>query len=154
VWVESESKKVGNLQVPEALMAFMREHGACVRIELSLADRVAVLLQEYDFFVNDPAYFARRLEGLVALCGHAKVQRWQTQGHSGEFAQAFEELLVEHYDPIYRRSMERNFAGYATALPVRPAGPDLPHFAQAAVKAAEAVQAAQAVQSFSAKSAA
>ncbi|MEO5845080.1 MAG: tRNA 2-selenouridine(34) synthase MnmH, partial [Caldimonas sp.] len=50
VFVESESKKIGDLRVDDALIAAMRA-AACVWLELSLEARVALLLAEYDFFV-------------------------------------------------------------------------------------------------------
>jgi tRNA 2-selenouridine synthase len=50
VWVESESKKVGELRVPEALITRMRS-APCMHVELALEERVALLLEDYDFFV-------------------------------------------------------------------------------------------------------
>ena len=48
VFVESESKKVGNVAVPEALIARMRE-SECIRLELADDERVALLMEDYAF---------------------------------------------------------------------------------------------------------
>jgi tRNA 2-selenouridine synthase len=34
---------------------------------------------------------------------------------TGEISRLVEELLTQHYDPAYLRSIERNFSGYAQA---------------------------------------
>ena len=63
VFVESESKKVGDLRVPEALIERMRA-APCVWLELPLDARVALLIEEYDFFVRDIDAFCARLDAL------------------------------------------------------------------------------------------
>ena len=56
VYVESESKKVGNVRVPDALIDAMRA-SPCIDLRLSDEERVALLLEDYDFFVKDPVSF-------------------------------------------------------------------------------------------------
>jgi tRNA 2-selenouridine synthase len=50
-----------------------------------------------------------------------------------------EALLTQHYDPIYQRSMQRNFAGFAAARAV-----ELPDAAPATLAAAAVALAQQA----------
>ena len=52
VFVESESRRVGALQLPDALVARMREHAQCVRVQMDDGARVQLLLQEYGFFAQ------------------------------------------------------------------------------------------------------
>jgi len=73
VWVESESKKVGELRVPEALIVRMRS-APCVRIELPLDERVKLLMEDYDFFVRDVPAFCERLDALRALRGNEVIK--------------------------------------------------------------------------------
>ena len=120
VWVEAESKKVGNVQVPLPLMTRIRETGQCWVIALSDASRVELLLEEYDFFVQDPAFFCQRIEALIPLRGHETVNRWQAQARAGQWRVLFLELMHSHYDPVYEQSMARNFAGYAAAPRIEP----------------------------------
>jgi tRNA 2-selenouridine synthase len=119
VYVESESKKVGNLAVPEALMQHMRSNGQCLHIELDDDSRVALLLEEYDFFRQDVPLFHRRLEALVSLRGHEVVNQWKVKSAAGEFAQVYRDLMLNHYDPVYLRSIERNFRQFPQARAIR-----------------------------------
>lgn len=115
VYVESESKKIGNLAVPDMLMTQMRT-SPCLRLELPEDERVALLLEDYDFFVADPALFCDRLDALVELRGKAVVQAWKDQAQAGNMRAVVQELLQRHYDPGYAQSMLRNFSGYADAV--------------------------------------
>jgi len=119
VYVESESRKVGNLAVPEALITCMRASD-CLSLELSTAERVGLLMEDYDFFVRDPDFFCQRLEALVQLRGHAVVERWQALARSGDVETVVRELLEKHYDPGYAASIQRNFSRFGQALAVAP----------------------------------
>jgi tRNA 2-selenouridine synthase len=119
VYIESESKKVGNVAVPEGLIAAMRA-APCLQLELPEDERVALLLEDYDFFVQDTAFFCERLEALTEARGKDTVQDWQARARSGDVASVVRELLVKHYDPVYLQSMRRNFAHYATACVIAP----------------------------------
>jgi tRNA 2-selenouridine synthase len=114
VYVESESKKVGNVAVPDTLIACMRESD-CIRIELTEDERVALLMEDYDFFVRDRALFCDRLEALVELRGRAVVEGWTAKVKAGEIEDVVRELLVQHYDPGYSASIQRNFKRFPLA---------------------------------------
>jgi tRNA 2-selenouridine synthase len=120
VFVESESRKVGNLAVPDALIERMRA-SPCLRLELSEDERVALLLEDYDFFVKDQKLFCERLDALIQLRGKAVVEAWQAQVAAGEIEAVVRELLLKHYDPGYASSIARNFQHYAQAETIAPA---------------------------------
>lgn len=110
VYVESESKKIGDLRVPTALIEHMRA-SPCLRLDLALDARVRLLLEDYDFFVTDTATFCARLDALRAIRGHEVVDHWQQAARAGRTAEVVRDLLVTHYDPIYAQSIKRNFVG-------------------------------------------
>lgn len=114
VWIEAESKKVGALRVPQALVGAMRA-APCVRVEMGVEARVALLMEDYDFFVRDVPAFCERLDALRALRGNEQIDAWQTEAREGRIEGVVRELLLVHYDPIYRQSTARNFAGFAQA---------------------------------------
>jgi len=116
VFVESESRKVGNLSIPESLMLAMRE-SPCFELQLSLDERVALLMEDYSFFVEDKDLFCHRLDALVAIRGKAVVEAWKESIHSGRLEDVVRDLLVIHYDPTYAASMVRNFTQSAQATP-------------------------------------
>ncbi|GAB3473034.1 tRNA 2-selenouridine(34) synthase MnmH [Polaromonas eurypsychrophila] len=119
VYIESESKKVGNVAVPEGLIAAMRA-SPCLRLDLAEDERVALLLEDYDFFVKDTAFFCDRLGALTEARGKDVVSDWQARAHSGDVASVVRELLLQHYDPVYLQSMRRNFTQYDTAQVLAP----------------------------------
>ncbi len=114
VFVESESKKVGDLGVPPCLMEAMRA-SPCLNLQLNDAERVALLLEDYHHLVDDVDYFCDRLAVLIPLRGREVVQTWQAQARAGSFAAVVMDLLKWHYDPAYQQSMERNFVQFAQA---------------------------------------
>ena len=114
VYIESESKRVGNVTVPESLITAMRA-SPCHHLSMNTESRVRLLMRDYDFFVNDSALFCERLDTLVALLGRATIAQWQDLARNGESAQVVAQLLDSHYDPKYFESMARNFALYSSA---------------------------------------
>ena len=119
VYVESESRKVGNLAVPETVIGAMRA-SPCLRVDLADDERVRLLLEDYAFFSEDRELFCRRLEALVQLRGREQVDSWQAQVRAGEIEPVVRELLVKHYDPGYESSTKRNFTQFRTARALAP----------------------------------
>ncbi len=119
VFVEAESKKIGQLQVPDALLETMRA-GECVRVEAPLAARVEFLIAEYGHFLADPAQLKAQLDCLIGLHGRETIGAWRALADHGKWEALVEALLVAHYDPAYRRSMQKNYAGLAAARVLRP----------------------------------
>jgi len=109
VFVEGESRKIGVLRVPEALIQQLREHGQCIRVELDDAARLQLLLQEYGHFADDTEGFCRLLDGLVELRGRDTVKTWQALARSGQWAEVFAALMQRHYDPLYERSFDASY---------------------------------------------
>jgi tRNA 2-selenouridine synthase len=125
VYIESESKKVGNVAVPEGLITAMRA-SPCLRLDLAEDERVALLLEDYDFFVQDIDFFCERLAALTEARGKATVQDWQARARSGDVASVVLELLLRHYDPTYLQSMQRNFTQYEAARTLAPRDHSVP----------------------------
>ena len=95
-------------------MAKMRA-SFCVHLQTSIADRVALLIEDYPHLVADSTLLGSQLDHLVALHGHAKISAWRDMAQTGEISRLVGELLTQHYDPAYLRSIERNFTRYAQA---------------------------------------
>lgn len=114
VYVECESKKVGNLRVPDALINAMRA-SPCIDVRLPDEARVALLLEDYAYFVDDGAHFIERLRALTDIRGKAVVERWSQAVLDGQTPAVVHELLRDHYDPVYRQSIDRNFVQYPQA---------------------------------------
>lgn len=109
VFVESESKKIGNLHTPEHLLLKMRA-SPCVNLEAAIPVRVTLLKQEYAHFLAEPSALGRQLDCLAPLLGKERIVGWKAQAEAGLWDDLVADLLVRHYDPAYQRSLGRNFA--------------------------------------------
>jgi tRNA 2-selenouridine synthase len=114
VFVESESRTIGRLRVPEALLQRLRA-ARCVHLQMPLPSRVALLLEDYAHFALDAQGLCDRLAALRELRGDAVIHHWQALARADALPQLVEELLAQHYDPVYLRSMRANFAGFDDA---------------------------------------
>jgi tRNA 2-selenouridine synthase len=119
VFVESESRKVGNVAVPEVLIAAMRA-SRCLNLVLDDSERVQLLLEDYAYFVQHPQAFCGRLDVLAELKGKAVVQGWKDKVAAGRMPDVVQDLLTQHYDPVYLQSMARNFVCFGQADVLRP----------------------------------
>jgi tRNA 2-selenouridine synthase len=114
VHVEAESRRIGTLRIPDALVAATRT-APCLRIDAPLAARVDFLLRDYAYFQTDPRLLIEKLSRLRGLHSNETLARWLALAEAGEFRVLVTELLEQHYDPLYQRSQMRNYRDYAEA---------------------------------------
>jgi len=114
VYVEAESRRIGSIHLPDAVIAGIRA-APCIRLEASRPARVQFLLRDYDYFIADPALLAGKIAHLKGLQSDETLAHWQAMIAAGDFAALFEELLEKHYDALYQRSQSKNYATYAQA---------------------------------------
>jgi len=112
VFVESESKKIGALRVPDALITAMRA-SRCLRLEVPLAARIRLLTEDYVHFLHDPETIKRQLGFLTELRGSETIAEWQALVNREAWPELVAALLEQHYDPAYLRSLSRNYAASA-----------------------------------------
>jgi len=93
---------------------------------------VRLLMEDYQHFLVSPETLNDQLEHLTQLHGREKIAHWQAMSQSGQMAELVDELLAQHYDPAYLRSIDRNFIKYAQALPLQLDDIDHDSFAAAA----------------------
>jgi tRNA 2-selenouridine synthase len=108
VFVESESKRIGQLHVPQALIDRMWSSD-CVEMAVDRGIRVQLLKEEYAHFLRDPAALGRQLDCLVQLHGRDTIARWKALAQTGDWDTLVDELLVRHYDPAYTRSIVSHY---------------------------------------------
>lgn len=119
VYVEAESKKIGTVRVPEALIAAMWQ-SRCIRIEAETAQRVVLLKEEYAHFLEQPDDLNHKLGFLADIHGKERIARWQEMANRGEWDTLVAELLEQHYDPAYTRSTLKHYPSYAEGLVLQP----------------------------------
>jgi tRNA 2-selenouridine synthase len=109
VFVEAESSKVGDLQVPGSLFGAMK--GAPrIAVTLPVAVRVQRILDDYEYWVRNPAELKAVLQRLKKAHGQAVLDEWCALIDGGEWEALVERLLVEHYDVTYSHQASRHRA--------------------------------------------
>jgi tRNA 2-selenouridine synthase len=108
VFVESESKRIGIIHLPDRLYANMKT-GTHLALNTSMESRVSLLLEEYEAFTKTPNALKERLCALKSLHSRETVTSWMEWIDREDWNSLVRDLLIRHYDPLYLKSS----AGYA-----------------------------------------
>lgn len=105
VFVEGESRKVGDAVIPQRLFRAMKA-ATCVLVTAPLELRVQRIIAEYD----RPGPQTRQqleasLQALAPLVGKARVAELTAHLRRGDLAAVVRPLLTDYYDPRYRHAM-------------------------------------------------
>lgn len=114
IYVEAESKKIGMIRVPDALIDAMWR-SPCLRLETPTALRVALLRDDYLHFLHDPALLRQQLERLKGMYSNEQMQHWHELCEAQRWDEFIAELLQRHYDPAYNKSIHGHYPGYHQA---------------------------------------
>jgi tRNA 2-selenouridine synthase len=108
IFLESESSRIGNLQIPAALWKHM---GTAPSIEVLIPRelRARYLLSHYDHFVAGPDLLREKLLKLNHLHGATQLDAWEVLIAGGDWPGFTESILEVHYDPAYTRSRKKLF---------------------------------------------
>lgn len=117
VFVEAESRKIGVIQVPEPLIERMRA-SECVAVEASRDARIDFLLGDYAYLGDDVQDLQERIECLRSFHSNATLDEWKALAAAGKLPELFSAFIDEHYDPLYKRSQNKNYARFADARPI------------------------------------
>jgi tRNA 2-selenouridine synthase len=124
LFVEAESKKVGMLRVPQSLIERMWE-GQCLQLDVPEAARIELLRDEYAHLIHDTPLLFAKLDCLNSLHSRERIDAWKTLARAGRWDEFVADMLKNHYDPAYGKSMFRNYrhAELAQHLEVRDISP-------------------------------
>jgi tRNA 2-selenouridine synthase len=114
VWVESESKKIGAIQLPDALLESLRA-GEVLAVEAPMPERVKLWREDYGHFEADPDALMDKLRHLRPLIGGDEFAQWERLAQERRMPELFQRMMEAHYDPAYARSIGRNFPQHARA---------------------------------------
>ncbi|MCB1226121.1 MAG: tRNA 2-selenouridine(34) synthase MnmH [Verrucomicrobiales bacterium] len=109
IYVEAESRKIGNLSIPDPLWQNLIA-SPVAELHLPRDARIHHLLEDYQHFLTDPAWrthLSQRLDILRQRHSHATVDTWQTAIQEGRWVDLTASLLDLHYDPLYRTTRYR-----------------------------------------------
>ena len=139
VFVESESRKIGDCQLPNALLDAMRQ-SVCFSLDLPAPQRIRLLRDEYRHYERCPQPLCEQLDCLTALHGAATIERWKSLVQNARWDELVACLLNEHYDPVYRRSIGTNYRRAGEAICVSIPSADPADFERAARELAQAAR--------------
>ena len=108
IYVESESSRIGCLQVPDVMWALMKE-APVIEVSVPRQARAAYLLNTYPHFTGDADLLSEKLEPVRRLQSTALFAQWGEWISRGEFLEFVQSMLEHHYDPAYRRSREKTY---------------------------------------------
>jgi len=114
VFVESESKKIGSLRIPEKLLTAIRS-GECLNINASIKERVSRLRQDYEHYLLDPESLETDIVRLRERVGSQTIDQWVEMINQRDWNPFITELLTRYYDPLYGKAMRQNFKKLNTA---------------------------------------
>ncbi len=113
VFVEAESRKIGRLSLPTALVERMHR-SPCIEISAPPGARLDFLLRDYAYLGDDGEALATRLQPLHETHGNETIKRWQAWARATQLSPLFEELARLHYDPAYAKSQANHFLHWET----------------------------------------
>ncbi|MEQ1813081.1 MAG: tRNA 2-selenouridine(34) synthase MnmH [Candidatus Nitrotoga sp.] len=114
VFIESESKKIGAVRVPDKLIEKMWT-SPCLRLETPIKLRIELLRGDYTHFLQRPALLHTLLLRLRGSHSNAQITHWQSLCETQAWDALITELLEQHYDPAYNKSIHHHYPNYSDA---------------------------------------
>lgn len=105
ILIEGESRKIGNLHLPDVLHAAMKAAPA-IYLDTPIERRVEIIYDEYHSFCDDEN-IPRIVEGLTVKLGQKTIEKLLGFYRDGEIREFIRVLLEKYYDPLYRHSLEK-----------------------------------------------
>ena len=103
ILVEAESNKIGNIHVPTAFWAAMR-NAPTIRVTAPIDARVNFLQRDYVHMVNHPESIMPLLSKLKHRHSANQLAAWNEMIELNDMQNLIKSLLKIHYDPSYQRS--------------------------------------------------
>jgi len=135
VFMEAEGRKVGRLSLPDCVFDRIAS-GHKVLVTGSLPTRSQRIVADYTGTTSSEgmANAVRMLDTLKERLGARRVAEIEEIASAGDLVAAVEILLVEYYDPLYSRQIERN-----KPFQLQVSGDDVTAAAQAITRWAESL---------------
>lgn len=106
VVVEGESKRIGNIIIPEYIYKSMEE-GIHILIDAELDFRAELILEEYTKDKNAKEEILKALESLSRYISSKNINSYRELIEKEEYEEAAKELMVKYYDPMYLNGIKK-----------------------------------------------
>ena len=108
VFTESESKKIGEIQLPDSLIAKMWQ-SSCILLKTEKKARIKLLRSEYKNLIKRPETLKASIEPLAKNQGKKIYEKWLELIKDQDWTSFVDELLTVHYDPSYQKSINKHY---------------------------------------------
>ena len=106
ILIESESSKIGEVHVPQALFQNLIT-SRVIAFTCDRSKRAAFLLEQYQHLTQHPEITQQLIQRLEFRHGKKQIAHWVKLIEARCWDQLAESLLEQHYDPAYDRSQKR-----------------------------------------------
>ena len=107
IYVESESSKIGNVQIPKDVWKQIVA-APMISIITPTSTRATYLLSEYKHLMVDTSDLNKLVFGMTQRHGQARTKVWRDLIKAKNWQSLAENLLKTHYDPAYDKSILRH----------------------------------------------
>jgi tRNA 2-selenouridine synthase len=106
VFVEGESKRIGNIIIPEYIYESMTK-GIHVLIDADLDFRAKLIIDEYVKDDNAEEDILNSLEALRKYISDKNIERYKELVKEKNYEEVTKELMVKYYDPMYLNGINK-----------------------------------------------
>ena len=107
-FIESESKKIGKLSIPDILLKKIR-NSPCIQIEIPIDSRVENIKENYRYFIDKPDELLKRLKKIKQYIGIENLNNWTKLINHYEWDAFIKKMITSYYDPLYNKSLNQNY---------------------------------------------
>jgi tRNA 2-selenouridine synthase len=93
--------------------------GVPIAVDAPMQERVTLWREDYRHFEENPEALISQLRFLKPLVGNEEFNHWQELAARHEVVELFERLMSAHYDPLYKRSLARNYGAGPMAMELK-----------------------------------
>lgn len=101
VFVEGESKRIGNVIIPEFIWNSMNNNSIRICINDSIENRCDLLINEYINGEDSVEELIMLLDRLKKYMNSKRIDEYKKLLKEGDYKTVCEELMVKYYDPLY-----------------------------------------------------
>lgn len=107
IFVESESKRIGNAIMPDFLYENMQD-GYHILLKTNLDNRVETIAEDYlNNHENNSDLVINAIRKLKKRLGKNKVDKLEEEFRKNNYKYVIKELMVDYYDPLYNHSIKK-----------------------------------------------
>ncbi len=106
VFVEAESKRIGNSIIPDYIFQKMKT-GIHIFVYADIKFRTDLIIKEYTKFGNCNQEIIECLKRLEKYIGEKNINRYTELVLNSEYEEVVSELMIKHYDPMYTHGSDK-----------------------------------------------